>query len=129
MMMEEGAIVYINGHDEERCRDIATELAAQTGSEGRALAASADLSDAAQSNTLLAELETQGGIVNISSECAIKPLGQMVHYSVTKTALLSLSRALAELTKDQQPCNERPGVACRRRDHPRTLRGQVTEPC
>lgn len=40
-----------------------------------------------------------GRIVNISSECAIKPLGQMVHYSVTKTALLSLSRALAELTK------------------------------
>ncbi|WP_298440356.1 SDR family oxidoreductase [uncultured Ferrimonas sp.] len=40
-----------------------------------------------------------GRIVNISSECAIKPLGQMVHYSVTKTALLSLSRALSELTK------------------------------
>ncbi len=40
-----------------------------------------------------------GRIVNISSECAIKPLGQMVHYSVTKTAVLSLSRALAELTK------------------------------
>ncbi|GAA4902746.1 SDR family oxidoreductase [Ferrimonas pelagia] len=40
-----------------------------------------------------------GRIVNVSSECAIKPLGQMVHYSVTKTALLSLSRALAELTK------------------------------
>ena len=124
----------------------------QTGSEGRALAAPADLSDAAQSDALLADLEAQGGIdilinntgifevkpfaeitdeewtryfnvnilsavrlcrallpamlerdygriVNISSECAIKPLGQMVHYSVTKTALLSLSRALAELTK------------------------------
>lgn len=40
-----------------------------------------------------------GRIVNVSSECAIKPLGQMVHYSVTKTALLSLSRALSELTK------------------------------
>jgi NAD(P)-dependent dehydrogenase (short-subunit alcohol dehydrogenase family) len=40
-----------------------------------------------------------GRIINISSECAIKPLGQMVHYSVTKTALLSLARALAELTK------------------------------
>lgn len=40
-----------------------------------------------------------GRIVNVSSECALKPLGQMVHYSVTKTALLSLSRALAELTK------------------------------
>ncbi len=40
-----------------------------------------------------------GRIVNVSSECGIKPLGQMVHYSVTKTALISLSRALAELTK------------------------------
>ncbi|MET4693960.1 SDR family NAD(P)-dependent oxidoreductase [Endozoicomonas lisbonensis] len=40
-----------------------------------------------------------GRIVNVSSECAIKPLGQMVHYSVTKTAMLSLSRALSELTK------------------------------
>jgi NAD(P)-dependent dehydrogenase (short-subunit alcohol dehydrogenase family) len=150
--LAEGAIVYINGRNETRCLEIATELATQTGSEGRALVASADLSDAAQSENLLADLETQGGIdilinntgifevkpfaeisdeewtryfnvnilsavrlcramlpamlerdygriVNISSECAIKPLGQMVHYSVTKTALLSLSRALAELTK------------------------------
>ena len=150
--LAEGAIVYINGRNEARCRDIASELAARSGSMGRALAASADLSDAAQSDALLTELETQGGvdilinntgifevkpfaeitdeewmhyfnvnilsavrlsrallptmierdygrIVNISSECAIKPLGQMVHYSVTKTALLSLSRALAELTK------------------------------
>ncbi|CAM3778690.1 SDR family NAD(P)-dependent oxidoreductase [Parendozoicomonas haliclonae] len=40
-----------------------------------------------------------GRIVNISSECGVKPLGQMVHYSVTKTALMSLSRALSELTK------------------------------
>ncbi|WP_028108732.1 SDR family NAD(P)-dependent oxidoreductase [Ferrimonas futtsuensis] len=42
-----------------------------------------------------------GRIINISSECGIKPLGQMVHYSVTKTALIALSRALAELTKGQ----------------------------
>lgn len=150
--LAEGAIVYINGRNEARCRDIASELAARTGSSGCALAAYADLSDAAQSDALLTELEAQGGvdilinntgifevkpfaeitdeewmhyfnvnilsavrlsrallptmlerdygrIVNISSECAIKPLGQMVHYSVTKTALLSLSRALAELTK------------------------------
>ena len=150
--LTEGAIVYINGRNEARCRDIASELATCTGSTGRALAASADLSNAVESKALLTELETQGGvdilinntgifevkpfaeitdeewmhyfnvnilsavrlsrallptmlerdygrIVNISSECAIKPLGQMVHYSVTKTALLSLSRALAELTK------------------------------
>jgi NAD(P)-dependent dehydrogenase (short-subunit alcohol dehydrogenase family) len=150
--LAEGAIVYINGRSEERCRKIAAELSAQSGSKGCALAAPADLSDTAQSDALLADLETQGSIdilinntgifevkpfaeitdeewtryfnvnilsavrlsrallpamlerdygriVNISSECAIKPLGQMVHYSVTKTALLSLSRALAELTK------------------------------
>jgi NAD(P)-dependent dehydrogenase (short-subunit alcohol dehydrogenase family) len=150
--LTEGAIVYINGRNEARCLEVAAELAAQTGSEGCALVAPGDLSDAAQSDALLADLETQGSIdilinntgifeakpfaeitdeewiryfnvnilsavrlsrallpamlerdygriVNISSECAIKPLGQMVHYSVTKTALLSLSRALAELTK------------------------------
>jgi len=150
--LAEGAIVYINGRNAARCRDIASELAARSGSTGSALTASADLSDAAQSDALLTELEAQGGvdilinntgifevkpfaeitdeewmhyfnvnilsavrlsrallptmlerdygrIVNISSECAIKPLGQMVHYSVTKTALLSLSRALSELTK------------------------------
>jgi len=150
--LAEGAIVYINGRNQARCLEVAAELAVQTDSEGRALAASADLSDAAQSDVLLADLEAQGGIdilinntgifevkpfaeitdeewtryfnvnilsavrlcrallpdmlerdygriVNVSSECAIKPLGQMVHYSVTKTALLSLSRALAELTK------------------------------
>ncbi|MCP3869209.1 MAG: SDR family oxidoreductase [Gammaproteobacteria bacterium] len=150
--LTEGAIVYINGRNEARCREVANELTDLTGAEGRALAAAADLSDSEQSDALLADLEAQGSIdilinntgifevkpfveitdeewtryfnvnilsavrlsrallpamlernygriVNISSECAVKPLGQMVHYSVTKTALLSLSRALAELTK------------------------------
>ena len=40
-----------------------------------------------------------GAIVNLSSEAAVKPLPQMVHYSVTKTALLGLTRGLAEITK------------------------------
>ena len=40
-----------------------------------------------------------GRIINVASEAAIKPLPQMVHYSMTKTALVSLSRGLAELTK------------------------------
>lgn len=40
-----------------------------------------------------------GAIVNLSSEAAVKPLPQMVHYSVTKTALLGLTRGLAEVTK------------------------------
>ncbi|MBY5992472.1 SDR family NAD(P)-dependent oxidoreductase [Ferrimonas balearica] len=150
--LEEGAVVIINGRDQGRCEAVAAELAQATGAEGRALAMAADLSDAAQSDALLAKLEADGGvdilinntgifevkafeaiddaewmhyfnvnvmsavrlsralmpsmlerdfgrIVNVSSECAIKPLGQMVHYSVTKTALLSLSRALSELTK------------------------------
>ena len=41
----------------------------------------------------------RGSIVNVSSEAAIKPLPQMIHYSMTKTAMLSISRGLAELTK------------------------------
>ena len=40
-----------------------------------------------------------GRIINISSEAAIKPLPQMIHYSMTKTSLVSLSRGMAELTK------------------------------
>ena len=40
-----------------------------------------------------------GRIINVSSEAAIKPLPQMIHYSMTKTSQLALSRGLAELTK------------------------------
>ena len=40
-----------------------------------------------------------GAIINVASEAAIKPLPQMIHYSMTKTAILSISRGLAELTK------------------------------
>mgnify|MGYP001813708972 FL=1 len=40
-----------------------------------------------------------GRIINVSSEAAVKPLPQMIHYSMTKTSLVSLSRGLAELTK------------------------------
>ena len=41
----------------------------------------------------------EGSIINMASEAAVKPLPQMVHYSVTKTAILALTRAMAELTK------------------------------
>jgi NAD(P)-dependent dehydrogenase (short-subunit alcohol dehydrogenase family) len=41
----------------------------------------------------------QGAIINMASEAAVKPLPQMVHYSVTKTAMLGLTRGMAELTK------------------------------
>ena len=41
----------------------------------------------------------RGCIINVSSEAAVKPLPQMIHYSMTKTAMLSISRGLAELTK------------------------------
>ncbi len=44
----------------------------------------------------------QGRIINVASEAAIKPLPQMIQYSLTKSALLSLSRGLAELTKGTQ---------------------------
>ncbi|WP_404308913.1 SDR family NAD(P)-dependent oxidoreductase [Neorhodopirellula lusitana] len=40
-----------------------------------------------------------GVIINVASEAAVKPLPQMIHYSMTKTAMLSISRGLAELTK------------------------------
>lgn len=40
-----------------------------------------------------------GRILNLSSEAGIKPLPQMIPYSMTKTSLISLSRGLAELTK------------------------------
>ena len=40
-----------------------------------------------------------GTIINVASEAAIKPLPQMIHYSMTKTAIISISRGLAELTK------------------------------
>jgi NAD(P)-dependent dehydrogenase (short-subunit alcohol dehydrogenase family) len=46
--------------------------------------------------------QNSGKIINISSEAGIKPLPQMVHYSVTKTAVIGLSRALAELTKGKK---------------------------
>lgn len=40
-----------------------------------------------------------GSIVNLASEAGVKPLPQMIHYSVTKSAMLGLSRGMAELTK------------------------------
>lgn len=43
-----------------------------------------------------------GSIVNIASEAAVKPLSEMIHYSVTKTAILGLTRGMAELTKGTQ---------------------------
>lgn len=41
----------------------------------------------------------EGSICFISSEAAIRSIGNMVPYSVTKTAMLGLSRSLAELTR------------------------------
>lgn len=41
----------------------------------------------------------EGSIVFISSEAAVRSIGNMVPYSVTKTALLGLGRSLAELTR------------------------------
>ncbi|MGG3625091.1 SDR family oxidoreductase [Bacillus gobiensis] len=40
-----------------------------------------------------------GRILNLASEAGVKPLPQMIPYSMTKTALISLSRGLAEMTK------------------------------
>jgi len=41
----------------------------------------------------------EGSIVFISSEAAIRSIGNMVPYSVTKSAMLGLGRSLAELTR------------------------------
>ena len=41
----------------------------------------------------------EGSVVFISSEAAIRSIGNMVPYSVTKTAVLGLGRSLAELTR------------------------------
>jgi NAD(P)-dependent dehydrogenase (short-subunit alcohol dehydrogenase family) len=43
-----------------------------------------------------------GSIINVASEAGFKPLPQMIHYSVSKTSLISLSRGLAEITKGSQ---------------------------
>jgi NAD(P)-dependent dehydrogenase (short-subunit alcohol dehydrogenase family) len=43
-----------------------------------------------------------GRIINVASEAAIKPLPQMIHYSMTKTSMVSLARGMAELTKGSQ---------------------------
>ena len=40
-----------------------------------------------------------GSVVFIASEAAIRSIGNMVPYSVTKSAMLGLSRSLAELTR------------------------------
>lgn len=47
-------------------------------------------------------LRGHGAIVKLASEAAVKPLPQMVHYSVTKTAIIGLSRGMAELAKGTQ---------------------------
>lgn len=41
----------------------------------------------------------EGSVCFISSEAAIRSIGNMTPYSVTKTAMLGLSRSLAELTR------------------------------
>ena len=41
----------------------------------------------------------RGRIINVASEAGVRPLPQMIHYSMTKAALMAVSRGLAELTK------------------------------
>ena len=41
----------------------------------------------------------EGSVVFIASEAAVRSIGNMIPYSVTKTAMLGLSRGLAELTR------------------------------
>lgn len=43
--------------------------------------------------------DSSGRVVLLASEAALMPAPEMVHYSASKAAVLSLSRSLAELTK------------------------------
>jgi len=43
-----------------------------------------------------------GRIIFISSESAVNIPGNMIHYAMTKTAMLAVSRGLAELTRDTE---------------------------
>ena len=45
-------------------------------------------------------LKKEGRVIFIASEAAIMPSQEMAHYSATKTMQLSISRSLAELTKE-----------------------------
>ena len=45
------------------------------------------------------EKNSGGNIVFISSECGLRPIPEMIPYSVSKAAQISLARGLAELTK------------------------------
>lgn len=40
-----------------------------------------------------------GRVINIASEAALRPLADMIHYSTSKTAVVGLSRGVAELTR------------------------------
>jgi len=48
------------------------------------------------------KMRNQGRIIIMASESGVKPNIEMIHYSVTKTALIGLARCLAELTKGTQ---------------------------
>lgn len=43
--------------------------------------------------------KNRGRVIFIASECAIATLPEMIHYSMTKTAQLAISRGLAEMTR------------------------------
>jgi NAD(P)-dependent dehydrogenase (short-subunit alcohol dehydrogenase family) len=41
----------------------------------------------------------QGRIIIVSSECGLRPIGDMIHYAMTKSAQINIARGLSELTK------------------------------
>lgn len=41
----------------------------------------------------------QGRVIIVASECGMRPIGDMIHYSMTKAAQINIARGLAELTK------------------------------
>lgn len=148
LLLQEGAIVIINGRNAEALEKTAAELSAF----GECHTACGDLSTAEGARSVIAQVDSLGALdifvgnmgaykgtpfadisdeewewmmnvnlfsqirmcrhflpkmlarnsgrmVLIASECGIKPLTDMVHYSVSKTAVIGLARALAEMTK------------------------------
>ncbi len=110
-LVAEGARVVVNGRDADRAEQARVEV-------GAALAVACDLSDPGAADQLVAETTAAlgpvqclvnnavlpgmkeagaGTIVNVSSTAGKRPSTGMPNYSVTKAAVLSLSRLVADL--------------------------------
>jgi 3-oxoacyl-[acyl-carrier protein] reductase len=105
LLAAEGARVVVNGRDPDRVEQARAEA-------GAALGVACDLSEPGAAEALVAEMSyvrciraalpgmkeaKAGTIVNVSSTAGKRPSTGMPNYSVTKAAVLSLSRLVADL--------------------------------